>query len=64
MRLVFQAMNIDVEFYDKYYPKGSYSETHLDKFLSDHPEARGRAGEKSGGREARAAGGAKKNIKA
>ena len=22
MRLVFQAMNIDVEFYDKYYPKG------------------------------------------
>jgi hypothetical protein len=64
MRLVFQAMNIDVEFYDKYYPKGSYSEMHLQKFLSDHPEARPRSGEKSGGREARAAGGAKKKLKA
>jgi hypothetical protein len=64
MRLVFQAMNIDVEFYDKYYPKGSYSEMHLEKFLQDHPEARGRAGQKPGGREARASGGTKKTIKA
>jgi hypothetical protein len=57
-------MNIDVEFYDKYYPKGSYSDMHLNKFLSHHQEARGRAGQKAGGREARAAGGAKKKIKA
>ena len=28
MRLVFQAMHIDTEFYDKYYPKGSYSDMH------------------------------------
>jgi hypothetical protein len=64
MRLVFQAMNIDVEFYDKYYPKGSYSEMHLEKFLSNHPEARGRVGEKTGSREARAESAAKKKIKA
>ena len=64
MRLVFQAMNIDVEFYDKYYPKGSYTDMHLNKFLSQHPEARGRTGQKAGGREARAASGAKKKIKA
>ncbi len=46
MRLVFQAMNIDVEFYDKYYPKGSYSEMHLQKFLSAHPSAAARGGRK------------------
>ena len=28
MRLVFQAMNIDTEFYDEHYPKGSYSNVH------------------------------------
>jgi hypothetical protein len=64
MRLVFQAMNIDIEFYDKYYPKGSYSEMHLNKFLSDHPEARGRVGDKAGLREARAEGVSKKKVKA
>lgn len=38
MRLVFQAMHIDPEFYDLYYPKGSYSDVHLDVFLQHHPE--------------------------
>ncbi len=48
MRLVFQAMNIDVEFYDEHYPKGSYSEMHLNRFLDHHPEAAGKAGAKVG----------------
>jgi len=64
MRLVFQAMNIDVEFYDKFYPKGSYSERHLDNFLDHHPEARDKVGDKVSGREARAEGGGGKKIKA
>jgi hypothetical protein len=38
MRLVFQAMHIDVEFYDKYYPPGSYSDMHLNHFCMFHPE--------------------------
>ncbi len=46
MRLVFQAMNIDVEFYDKYYPQGSYSDRHLEAFQyhtgAAHPAAPGR----------------------
>jgi hypothetical protein len=48
MRLVFQAMNIDVEFYDEHYPKGAYSDTHLKAFLRNHPEAKGKAGKKVG----------------
>lgn len=38
MRLVFQAMHIDVEFYDKYYPKGSYTDMHVNHFKNFHPE--------------------------
>lgn len=64
MRLVFQAMNIDVEFYDKFYPQGSYSERHMDAFQSHtgagHQAAAGR--ENVGTAEERASGG--KKIKA
>ena len=38
MRLVFQAMHIDPDFYDEYYPKGSYSDRHIETFLAHHPE--------------------------
>ena len=38
MRLVFQAMNIDLDFYDKYYPRGSYSDRHVDTFTKLHPD--------------------------
>ena len=38
MRLVFQAMHIDPDFYDEYYPKGSYSDKHIETFLAHHPE--------------------------
>ena len=54
MRLVFQAMNIDIEFYDKHYPKGSYSDMHLNAFLDHHPEAAGRVGAKVGKKQSRA----------
>lgn len=46
MRLVFQAMNIDVQFYDEHYPKGSYTDVHLERFLEHNPEARGKVGAK------------------
>jgi hypothetical protein len=42
MRLVFQAMHIDPDFYDEYYPKGSYSDRHIETFLAHHPEEAGR----------------------
>jgi len=38
MRLVFQAMHIDTEFYDKYYPKGSYSDMHSNHYKLFHPD--------------------------
>jgi len=38
MRLVFQSMHIDPDFYDEYYPKGSYSDRHIETFLAHHPE--------------------------
>ena len=44
MRLVFQAMHIDLDFYDKYYPKGSYSDRHVRTFLENHPDQAGRFG--------------------
>jgi hypothetical protein len=31
-------MHLDVEFYDKYYPKGSYSDMHQNHFRMFHPE--------------------------
>ncbi len=46
MRLVFQAMHIDLEFYEKHYPPGSYSDMHLKVFLDNHPEAAGKVGSK------------------
>lgn len=42
MRLVFQAMHIDPDFYDKYYPKGSYSDQHIQTFLEHHPDQKDR----------------------
>ncbi|MEE9252557.1 MAG: hypothetical protein V3U74_04305 [Thermodesulfobacteriota bacterium] len=38
MRLVFQAQHIDLEFYDKYYPEGSYTDMHVNHFKLFHPE--------------------------
>ena len=38
MRLVFQAQHIDLDFYDKYYPPGSYSDMHLNHFRLFHPD--------------------------
>ncbi len=38
MRLVFQAQHIDLEFYDKYYPPGSYNDMHLNHFKLFHPD--------------------------
>ncbi len=38
MRLVFQAMHIDPDFYDLYYPKGAYTNMHVMSFLEHHPE--------------------------
>lgn len=38
MRLVFQAMHIDPDFYDQYYPKGSYTDMHIEAFLENYPE--------------------------
>lgn len=42
MRLVFQAMHIDPDFYDKYYPKGSYTDQHIATFLEHHPDQKDR----------------------
>lgn len=38
MRLVFQSMHIDPDFYDQYYPKGSYTDMHVEAFLENYPE--------------------------
>jgi len=37
-RLLFQAHHLDIEFYDKYYEKGSYSQQHKDHFKLWEPE--------------------------
>lgn len=42
MRLVFQAMHIDPEFYDKYYPKGAYTDVHMKTFLGHHLKRKGK----------------------
>lgn len=42
MRLVFQAMHLDPDFYDLYYPKGSYSDMHVEAFLENFPDQAGR----------------------
>ncbi len=38
MRLVFQAQHIDLDFYDKYYPKGAYTDMHVNHFKIFHPD--------------------------
>jgi len=38
MRLVFQAQNLDLDFYDKYYPPGSYTDQHVNTFKYFHPD--------------------------
>ena len=37
-RLVFQAHHLDLEFYDKYYAEGAYTEMHRNHFKLWHPE--------------------------
>jgi len=37
-RLVFQAHHLDLEFYDKHYKKGAYTDIHRDHFKLWHPE--------------------------
>jgi hypothetical protein len=37
-RLVFQAHHLDLEFYDKYYTEGAYTELHRNHFKLWHPE--------------------------
>ncbi|MBT3795094.1 hypothetical protein HOG00_01300, partial [bacterium] len=38
MRLVFQAHNLDLDFYDKYYPPGTYTDQHVNTFKYFHPD--------------------------
>ena len=38
MRLVFQAQHLDLDFYDKYYPPGSYTDQHVNTFKYFQPE--------------------------
>jgi hypothetical protein len=47
MRLVFQAMNIDTEFYDEHYPKGSYTDVHKKSFLRN-TKSKSKSGKKEG----------------
>jgi hypothetical protein len=37
-RLVFQAHHLDLEFYDKHYKEGAYTELHKDHFKLWHPD--------------------------
>ena len=65
MRLVFQAMHIDVGFYDKYYPKGSYSDMHLNHFKMFHPDIKDPfAGKTKKGKKVAASSGQKKKVRA
>jgi len=63
MRLVFQAMHLDLEFYDKYYPPGSYSDSHINHFKLFHPELEDPFAHKTEKRRVRAGKG-KKRVKA
>ena len=38
MRLVFQAQNLDLDFYDKYYPPGAYTDQHVNTFKYFNPD--------------------------
>lgn len=40
VRLVFQAHHLDIEFYDKHYQEGSYTDLHKDHFKLWHPEVK------------------------
>lgn len=64
MRLVFQAMHIDLEFYDKYYPPGSYSDLHVNHFKLFHPELKDPFADKTEKKRVRARQPVKKKIKA
>jgi len=37
-RLVFQAHHLDLDFYDKYYNEGAYTDVHKNHFKLWHPE--------------------------
>ena len=60
MRLVFQAMHIDVDFYEKYYPKGSYTDLHLNHFKHFHSDIKDPFAHKTKKDKKVAASGAKK----
>jgi hypothetical protein len=64
MRLVFQAMHLDLEFYDKYYPPGSYSDMHINHFKLFHPDLKDPFAYKTEKKRVRAKQPAKKRIKA
>lgn len=64
MRLVFQAMHLDLEFYDKYYPPGSYSDMHTNHFKLFHPNLKDPFAYKTEKKRVRAKQPAKKKIKA
>jgi hypothetical protein len=64
MRLVFQAMHLDLEFYDKYYPPGSYSDMHVNHFKLFHPDMKDPFAYKTEKKRVRAKQPGKKKIKA
>jgi hypothetical protein len=64
MRLVFQAMHLDLEFYDKYYPSGSYSDMHINHFKLFHPDLKDPFAYKTEKKRVRAKQPAKKKMKA
>ena len=38
LRFMFQAHHLDLDFYDKYYPQGAYTEKHKNHFRNWHPD--------------------------
>ncbi len=40
LRFMVQAHHLDLDFYDKFYPPGAYTETHKDHFKLWHPEVK------------------------
>jgi hypothetical protein len=64
MRLVFQAMHLELEFYDKYYPRGSYTDMHVNHFKLFHPDLKDPFAYKTEKKRVKAKQRTKKKIKA
>jgi len=64
MRLVFQAQHIDLEFYDKYYPPGTYTDMHLNHFKLFHPHIKDPFAHKTEKKRVRARESKKQRVKA